>query len=99
MGPEGYGSVAKGEFADASLGLRTREVDLDPDVIRSYGGLWLVVEQIGGGGGGGGQGGQGQLTASEEGGGGGDGGGGGVHVEILSDGVVDIGGWEVVDED
>ena len=37
-----------GEFADASLGLRTSEVDVDPELIRSRGGLWLVVEQIGG---------------------------------------------------
>ncbi|KAJ4398922.1 cysteine protease [Neurospora sp. IMI 360204] len=83
-GSEGY--TTKGEFADASLGLRTREVDLDPDVIRSYGGLWLVVEQIGGGGGN-----QGQITEEGE--------GGGVHVEVLSDGVVNIGAWEVADED
>ncbi|KAK1773823.1 calpain-like protease [Copromyces sp. CBS 386.78] len=75
---EGYS--AKGEFADASLGLRTREVDLDPDVIRSYGGLWLVVEQIGGGGQN-----QGQISEERE--------GGEVHVEILSDGVVNIGAW------
>ncbi|KAA8629303.1 hypothetical protein SMACR_06499 [Sordaria macrospora] len=88
VGTEG-GYTTKGEFADASLGLRTREVDLDPNVIRSYGGLWLVVEQIGGGGGGGQN--QGRISEEVE--------GGGVHVEILSDGVVNIGGWEVVDED
>ncbi|KAK3357323.1 hypothetical protein B0T25DRAFT_566622 [Lasiosphaeria hispida] len=39
----------EGEFADASRGLRTGDVDLDPEVIRSCGGLWVVVEQIGGG--------------------------------------------------
>ena len=38
-----------GEFADGSLGLRTNEVDIDPDGVRGGGGLWLVVEQIGGG--------------------------------------------------
>lgn len=92
---EGDGYSAKGEFADASLGLRTREVDLDPDVIRVYGGLWLVVEQIGGGG-------QGHVTegSDDDGGGGGGGSGGdGVHVEISSDGVVNIGEWEVANED
>lgn len=36
-----------GEFADASMGLRTGDVDLDPDVARGMGGLWLVVEQMG----------------------------------------------------
>lgn len=36
-----------GEFADASMGLRTGDVDLDPDVARAMGGLWLVVEQMG----------------------------------------------------
>ncbi|KAK3322281.1 hypothetical protein B0H66DRAFT_601746 [Apodospora peruviana] len=52
---------ADGEFADASLGLRTSEVDLDPDMIRRYGGFWIVVEQIGGGGSRSGQGGGVQL--------------------------------------
>ncbi|KAJ4419354.1 cysteine protease [Gnomoniopsis sp. IMI 355080] len=51
-----YGSGARahtavvtsdGEFADASMGLRTAEVDLDPDSARRTGGLWLVVEQMG----------------------------------------------------
>lgn len=36
-----------GEFADASMGLRTEEVDLDADRARKMGGLWLVVEQMG----------------------------------------------------
>lgn len=36
-----------GEFADASMGLRMAEVDLDPDAARGMGGLWLVVEQMG----------------------------------------------------
>jgi calpain-7 len=36
-----------GEFADASRGLRTDDIDLDPEVARSRGGLWVVVEQIG----------------------------------------------------
>lgn len=39
--------TADGEFADASMGLRTGEVDLDPDAARRAGGLWLVVEQMG----------------------------------------------------
>ncbi|KAK3692077.1 hypothetical protein B0T22DRAFT_446357 [Podospora appendiculata] len=38
----------EGEFVDAALGLRTSEVDLDPELVRRSGGLWLVVEQIGG---------------------------------------------------
>lgn len=41
------GMTGEGEFADASLGLRTGEVDLDPDVARRMGGLWLVVDQMG----------------------------------------------------
>jgi len=36
-----------GEFADASRGLRSDEVDLDPEVAQSRGGIWLVVEQLG----------------------------------------------------
>ena len=39
--------TAEGEFADASMGLRTGDVDLDPDAARRAGGLWLVVEQMG----------------------------------------------------
>ncbi|KAG6364425.1 hypothetical protein INS49_006026 [Diaporthe citri] len=39
--------TADGEFADASMGLRTGDVDLDPDAARRAGGLWLVVEQMG----------------------------------------------------
>lgn len=41
------GTTNEGEFADASMGLRTGEVDLDPDVARRMGGLWLVVDQMG----------------------------------------------------
>ncbi|ROW14409.1 hypothetical protein VPNG_03954 [Cytospora leucostoma] len=39
--------TGEGEFADASMGLRTGDVDLDPDVAARMGGLWLVVEQMG----------------------------------------------------
>lgn len=39
--------TTEGEFADASMGLRTGDVDLDPDAARRAGGLWLVVEQMG----------------------------------------------------
>lgn len=39
--------TGEGEFADASMGLRMAEVDLDPDSARAMGGLWLVVEQMG----------------------------------------------------
>ncbi|KAK0711287.1 hypothetical protein B0H67DRAFT_283395 [Lasiosphaeris hirsuta] len=66
----------EGEFADASRGLRTGDVDLDPDVIRSCGGLWVVVEQIGGG-----------SSARR-----------GVLVEVLSDGIVQLGQWENADD-
>lgn len=48
----------EGEFLDASLGLRTDEVDVEPKAVKEQGGLWAVVEsmaqQHGGGGGGGG---------------------------------------------
>ncbi|KAK4224750.1 hypothetical protein QBC38DRAFT_287409 [Podospora fimiseda] len=46
-----------GEFADASLGLRTDEIDVDPGAVSRSGGgkgLWVVLEQMGGEGGGGG---------------------------------------------
>lgn len=84
------GVSREGEFADAAMGLRTGEVDVEPEVLRASGGLWVVLEQIGGGGGGGG----GAGGSS-----GGGGGGGGVQVEVLSDGVVRLGGWENADED
>jgi hypothetical protein len=42
----------EGEFADASMGLRTGEVDVEPEGMMG-GGLWVVLERIGGGGGGG----------------------------------------------
>lgn len=80
----------EGEFADASLGLRAEEVDVDPESVRRGGGLWVVLEQIGGEGGGG---------VAERGGGGSSGGGeGGVQVEVLSDGVVNLGAWECADD-
>lgn len=41
------GVTGGGEFADASLGLRTGEVDLDPEDVARRGGLWLVVDQMG----------------------------------------------------
>lgn len=63
-----------GEFADATMGLRTGEVDLDPDMLRRAGGLWLVVEQIG---------------SHRE--------GQGIQVDVLSDGQVYVGAWEMVD--
>ncbi|KAK4157118.1 hypothetical protein C8A00DRAFT_40484 [Chaetomidium leptoderma] len=74
----------EGEFADAAMGLRTGEVDVEPEGVRGRGGLWVVLEQLGGGGGSGSGGGTG---------------GGGVEVEVLSDGVVRLGGWENADED
>ncbi|CAN8096490.1 unnamed protein product [Discula destructiva] len=70
-----------GDFADASMGLRTGEVDLDANAARRMGGLWLVVEVMGSGlGMGGGDGGQ------------------GVQVDVLSDGRIAVGEWEVVDD-
>ncbi|KAK4123491.1 cysteine proteinase [Parathielavia appendiculata] len=74
-----------GEFADAAMGLRTGEVDVEPEVVRARGGLWIVLERIGGGGVG--------YTS------GGGGVAGGVQVEVLSDGEVQAGGWENGDED
>ncbi|KAK5664284.1 hypothetical protein OQA88_502 [Cercophora sp. LCS_1] len=69
--------TGEGEFADASRGIRSEEVDLDPEVVGTRGGLWLVVEQIGG-----------LSTRISQ----------GVLVEILSDGVVQLGGWENADD-
>jgi hypothetical protein len=68
----------EGEFADAALGLRTEEVDVEPETVREHGGLWVVIESVGGGGGG---------RA-------GDGGGHTVVVEVLSDNGVSVGAWE-----
>lgn len=67
--------TGEGEFADASRGLRTEEIDLDPEVARSQRGLWVVVEQIG------------SLRNKQ-----------GVMVEVLSDGVVNLGVWENADD-
>lgn len=77
----------EGEFADASMGLRTDEVDVEPDVAQGRGGLWVVLEQISGvvGGGAGGERGGGGSSA--------------VQVEVLSDAGVHVGGWEDADED
>lgn len=76
---------AEGEFADAALGLRTEEVDVEPETVRERGGLWVVVESMGGGGGGG----RGRA---------GGGGGHAVVVEVLSDNGVSVGAWEVAGE-
>ncbi|KAK0753490.1 hypothetical protein B0T18DRAFT_452423 [Schizothecium vesticola] len=67
--------TGEGEFADAARGLRTEEVDVDPEAVRARGGLWAVVEQLG------------SLRTRE-----------GVRVEVLSDGVVGWGEWEVAEE-
>jgi hypothetical protein len=80
----------EGEFADASMGLRTGEVDVEPQFVRERGGLWVVLEQIGGGGGAGSDSRlplQGQQQQP------------GVQVEVLSDAVVHLGAWENADED
>ncbi|KAK4106425.1 cysteine proteinase [Parathielavia hyrcaniae] len=68
----------EGEFADAAMGLRTGEVDVEPEVVRAGGGLWVVLERIGGGVAGAGGGGV-QVEVLSDGEvqvGGGDGGGG-----------------------
>ncbi|KAM7196007.1 calpain-like protease [Naviculisporaceae sp. PSN 640] len=93
----------EGEFVDASLGLRTAEVDVDPEVVRSVGGgeLWVVVEQIGGGSRGGGVGGSNMSSVSGSTGSGSRVGGGkgrAVEVEVLSDAPVYLGGWENDDD-
>jgi len=69
----------EGEYGDAALGLRTEEVDVEPETVRDRGGLWVVVEGTGGG----------------RHGGEGDGGGRRVVGEIWSDNMVDAGEWEV----
>ncbi|KAK4239762.1 hypothetical protein C8A03DRAFT_32126 [Achaetomium macrosporum] len=78
-----------GEFADASMGLRTGEVDVEPEGVRAMGGLWVVLEQIGSGG-------VGMYTSTTS---GRNGGADGVQVEVLSDGAVHLGGWEDADEE
>lgn len=70
--------TGEGEFADAARGLRTEEVDVDPEDVRVRGGLWAVVEQLG----------SLSRTPRRE----------GVSVEVLSDGVVRWGEWEVAEE-
>ncbi|KAK4146199.1 uncharacterized protein C8A04DRAFT_35183 [Dichotomopilus funicola] len=87
-----------GEFADAVMGLRTREVDVDGPEAERRGGLWVVWEEIGRGGGEGGGGSSLGLGGAESGGTAG-GGGNGVQIEVLSDGEVDVGGWERAEED
>ncbi|KAH6849800.1 hypothetical protein B0I37DRAFT_338981 [Chaetomium sp. MPI-CAGE-AT-0009] len=80
----------EGEYADATMGLRTAEVLVENrETLAARGGLWVVLEQIGGGaayGGGGGDGGSGSAS-------------GGVQVEVLSDGAVQVGEWEDANED
>lgn len=73
-----------GEFREVGVnGLRTAVFDIDPRAA-SHVGLWLVVEQLG-------------LTAT--GAGAGEGGGdGGLQVEVLSEGPVQVGEWETVDD-
>ncbi|KAH9900537.1 PALB protein [Xylariomycetidae sp. FL2044] len=70
-----------GEFKEAGLGLRTPEFDIEPRALQARGGLWLVVEQMGAG----------LLlpagSTSDE----------GLAVEVLSEGHVQVGGWETVD--
>ncbi|EJT72666.1 calpain-7 [Gaeumannomyces tritici R3-111a-1] len=88
-------ALADCEFAEASRGARTAEVDVDPDLAHRGGGLWVVVEQIGSTTGNGGA--EGPLLSSVS------GGGGmsprlGAAVEILSDNPVQVGGWEQVKE-
>ncbi|KAL1835651.1 hypothetical protein VTJ49DRAFT_1858 [Mycothermus thermophilus] len=66
-----------------AVGLRTGEVDVHPDTARRAAGLWVVLEVRGG----------------YSGDGGGSVGPEGVVVEVLSDGVVTVGGWEVAEGD
>ncbi|KXJ94611.1 PALB protein [Microdochium bolleyi] len=72
------------EFREVGLGgLRTLEVDIDPRVTRSRDGLWLVVEQH-------------MMGATMY--RGSEGGDDGLAVELLSDGHVGVGSWEVLDD-
>lgn len=66
--------TSDGEFADSAAGLRTVEVDVEPGLVRSRGGLWVVVERV---------------ASSRS--------GRVVQVEVLSDGAVQVSGWEDVD--
>lgn len=83
----------EGEFVDATMGLCTGEADVDPELVRAYGpgGLWVVVERIGGGTvtGDGDVAGNSTERGLHE----------GVYVEVLSDGAVQFGKvWENADE-
>ena len=93
--------TGEGEFADVPpAGLQTRDVDVERGDGRG-GGLWVVVERIGGHGGGvsapavvGG------FSASGGGGGGGGNGGAGggvLEVDLLSDANLAVGNWEYDD--
>ncbi|XXG96534.1 ADP/ATP carrier protein [Hypoxylon texense] len=79
-------SSGAAEFREVGVnGLRTGAFDIDPRAA-SHVGLWLVVEQLGLG------------TGTGEGGSGGSGGGDGLQVEVLSEGPVQVGEWETVDD-
>lgn len=84
------GGGGGGEFKEVGLGgLRTAEVDVDPRMTRARGGLWLVVEQHMLGGGSGGSGTSPRATYAGD---------DGLAVEMLSDGNVGVGRWEVLDD-
>jgi hypothetical protein len=69
----------EGEFGDGALGLRTEDVDVEPEGVRERGGLWAVVESLGGG-----RQSRGEGSNVQR-----------VVVEAWSDNAVVFGGWEV----
>lgn len=76
-------TTGDGGFKEVGMGLRTAEFDVDPLQVRGRG-LWIVVEQMGGAGLG--SRGGAEMVTDE-----------GLNVEVLSEGVVGIGAWEVMD--
>ncbi|TLD05131.1 uncharacterized protein PgNI_09910 [Pyricularia grisea] len=67
------------EFVDAARGARTLEVDVDPGLAQREGGLWVVIEQMGGGNG---NGAAAAYVAAP------------TVVEVFSDNPVQLGPWE-----
>jgi len=74
------GNGDEGEYSDAPMGIRTSDLDVGPD-IAMRGGLWLVIERLGGRGGSGSE--SGRVDE--------------VEVEVLSDNHIKVDGWGMGD--